>query len=336
MKLRLAALAALLLVLLNGCAHAPPTRYSATYWDTFDTVITLTGYAASQRAFDGVAEAAHAEFVRLHAIFDRYEAHEGVRGVWLLNQSAGQGPVEVEPELLALLELCLREQPATGGKVNVFLGGALELWHQYRAEGRALPPLEQLQAAAGHASAQSVRVDVQRGTVEITDPALSLDVGAVAKGFATEQVARLVESLGMTSYLINAGGNVRAGSAPEDGRANWRVGVDNPQKAGTLLATLEMSGCSAVTSGVSQRYYEVDGVRYHHLIDPDTLMPGREHLQVTIVTEDSALADLLSTAAFLLPHEESRQLVESLDGVEALWVLPDGSLSQSSGLSDFL
>ena len=97
------------------------------------------------------------------------------------------------------------------------------------------------------------------------------------------------------------------------------------------METLYLTGCSVVTSGDYQRYYVVDGQRYHHLIDPDTLMPDTDFRSVSIITEDSGYADLLSTAAFLMPYEESRAFIDSLDGVEAIWLFPDGSKKMTFG-----
>ena len=125
------------------------------------------------------------------------------------------------------------------------------------------------------------------------------------------------------------------GNPPADGRAKWGVGIQDPDGAvlglSDIVETLFLTNASVVTSGDYQRYYVVDGQRYHHLIDPDTLMPDTDFRSVSIITEDSGYADLLSTAAFLMPYDESRAFIESLDGVEALWVFPDGRIEMTDG-----
>ncbi|MBR5226138.1 MAG: FAD:protein FMN transferase, partial [Clostridia bacterium] len=167
------------------------------------------------------------------------------------------------------------------------------------------------------------------------DPDMQLDVGAVAKGYAVEVVSQLLLSGDMSSFILSGGGNVRTGNPPKDGRSAWGIGIQDPDGAvfgtGDIVETFFLSGMSVVTSGDYQRYYTVDGKNYHHLIDPDTLMPGAHFRAVSILTEDSGLADLLSTAAFLMPYEESRAFIESMDGVEALWILPDGSITMTDG-----
>ena len=128
---------------------------------------------------------------------------------------------------------------------------------------------------------------------------------------------------------------MRLGNPPMDGRKGWGVGIQDPDGAvlglSDIVETLFIANTSVVTSGDYQRFYTVDGVNYHHLIDPDTLMPGKDFRAVSIITEDSGLADMLSTAAFLMPYDESRAFVDSLEGVEAIWLFPDGSKKYTFG-----
>jgi thiamine biosynthesis lipoprotein len=166
---------------------------------------------------------------------------------------------------------------------------------------------------------------------------VSLDVGAVAKGYATELVAKELEAAGLKSFIINAGGNVRVVGKPLDGiRERWGIVIQDPDKSITTdednFDTIFVRNNSVVSSGDYQRYYIVDGKIMHHLIDPKTLMPGNYFKAVTIVTEDSEVADFLSTTTFLLPSEQSRALVESLQGVEALWILKDGKIEATKGM----
>ena len=135
--------------------------------------------------------------------------------------------------------------------------------------------------------------------------------------------------------MLNAGGNVVCGGKPLDGRDFWVVGVEDLDGVSTR-ETLGATDLSVVTSGDYQRYYTVDGVNYHHLIDPETLYPAAHMHAVTILHPDSALGDFLSTTAFLLPYEESRALIESIPGAEAMWTLMDGSEEMTDGFRDFV
>lgn len=364
MRHRSARLLALLLCILlacsvlGGCAQVEPQKYSTSFFDVFDTVITIIGYADSQETFDRVVGEAQQQFVRYHQVFDGYNAYDGVHNLYYVNQNAASGPVPAEPELMTLLAWIRDLQPSLEGRVNVAMGAVLRLWHDAREVGVALPDEAALREAAGHVDMSQVILDEQAGTVYFADPELSLDLGAVAKGYTAERVAQWMLGSDMPSFIISAGGNVRCGQKPLDGRARWGVGIQDPGPidgmAGTgYMDVLYLTNLSVVTSGDYQRYYTVDGerdhhlndpdtlytvdgVRYHHLIDPDTLYPGRHMRAVTIVTQDSGLADALSTAVFLMPYEQGRAFVEALDGVEAYWVLLDGSVQCTDGLRAML
>ena len=183
----------------------------------------------------------------------------------------------------------------------------------------------------------SIVIDEENSTVFISDPMVRLDVGAIAKGYAVEMVAKALEQKGVTGYILNVGGNVRSIGTKGNGD-KWIAGIQNPNKASEVkyLEYLAISGESVVTSGSYQRYYTVEGKDYHHIIDPETLMPSDKFVSVSIVCRDSGLGDALSTALFCMSYEDGLALVESLEGVEAHWVFPDYTTAKSSGFSAFV
>jgi thiamine biosynthesis lipoprotein len=200
--------------------------------------------------------------------------------------------------------------------------------------------MEALQAASLHTDFDQVILDAEKQTVFFADPRITLDIGAVAKGWAADAAAVILKEE-MPSFLLSLGGNVYTGEAPLDGRASWAVGVQDPRPddsgaGGVILDVVEVNGLTVVTSGDYWRYYEVDGQRYHHIIDPETLFPSTKMLSVTIICESSTLADFLSTTLFVLSAEDGLALIEGMDGVEAFWVLPDGSQQVSSGMGRYL
>lgn len=339
--------AALLFAVLMAAALLPVsaemTKYSTMYLDTFDTVIQLIGYAESEEVFTAQAEQLHQMYLYLHKLFDTYNSYEdeGIVSVYTLNERAAQEPIEVDPILFGLLSYCKSNYALCQEQVNVAMGSVLSIWHDYREAGledpehAQLPSTEELTAAAEHIDIDDLVLDSENMTVYFADPQLKLDVGAVGKGYATEIVAQMLESGPMPSFLISAGGNVRAGAMPQDGRKAWGVGIQDPDGAvfglSDYVEVLYIAGLSVVTSGDYQRYYTVDGVNYHHLIDPDTLMPSTDFRSVSIITADSGYADMLSTTAFLMPYEQSRAFIESLEGVDAIWLFPDGSMQMTEG-----
>jgi len=317
--------ALLALLLLSGCAPQKQ-KYEETWLDVFDTVTTLSGYARQEASFQEEAGNVHDALMEYHQLFDVYHDYGGIANLKTVNDNAGISPVKVDGKILALLKACREYDALTSGKVNAAMGSVLRLWHEAREAGlqhpesAALPDPNALTEAAKHCSWDTVILDEENSTVYLSDPAQRLDVGAIAKGWAAEQVRAILPE----GYLLSLGGNVVAkGGKP--GGSPWKVGVQDPDGGDEYLKILELTGGSAVTSGDYQRYYTVDGARYCHIIDPDTGMPGTLYRSVTVLCENSALADCLSTALFLLPREEGLALAWQC-GAQAIWVLPDGTV----------
>jgi thiamine biosynthesis lipoprotein len=195
--------------------------------------------------------------------------------------------------------------------------------------------MEQLKEAAKHTDINQVIIDEKNSTVYLQDPEMSLDVGGIAKGYATEQVARIAEKNGFTSGLISVGGNVRSIGVRGDG-TSWKVGVQNPfDKNGADISKVDLTNAALVTSGIYERYYTVNGKNYHHIIDPDTLFPADYFASVSILCADSGKADALSKI-FNMPFEQGLALVESMPDVAALWVFPDGHVEMSSRFKNYV
>lgn len=322
------------LLVLSGCGTGMQ-RYEATYWDVFDTVTTVTGYAAGQAEFDAAAREIHDALLEYHRLYNIYESYDGLRNLKTVNDQAGIGPVPVDERILSLLQFAQTAWTETGSRVNAAMGSVLALWHDAREQAledpdrAALPDRSALEAAALHTDLSALELDLEAGTAFLTDPDTALDVGALAKGYAVEQVAAAAPD----HFLISVGGNVCATGPKPDGTP-WTVAVENPD-GGDFLKLLYAEDRSVVTSGDYQRYFELDGVRYHHIIDPDTLEPAAYWRSVTVVAESSAAADCLSTALFTLPQAEGQQLLDQW-GAEALWIGRDGAQVMSPGFSAYL
>lgn len=320
------------------------TKYTAHSFDYFDTVTSITGYEESQEEFDRVAEEIQRQLGEYHRLYDIYTRYEGLSNLCTVNDltDGAHATVPVDQKILDLLMFAQDAYEQTDGMVNVAMGSVLKLWHDHRTYGMShpdeasLPTMDTLQEASRHTDIDQMVIDAANRTVTLTDPQMRLDVGAVAKGYAVERVAKWLEQEGKTGYVLNVGGNVRTvGGKPDD--TGWLVGLENPEDTSAdHIATLELSGESLVTSGSYQRYYVVDGQSYHHIIHPDTLMPAEGFLSVSVVCDDSGWADALSTALFCMTLEQGKALVESLDGVEVLWVAQDGTQTTSSGWSKYL
>jgi thiamine biosynthesis lipoprotein len=328
-------------LLLCGCSAGvgklETKQYTASFLTLFDTVTTVKGPAESEEAFRRLSQSVHDELLECHQLFDIYNDYEGINNLKTVNDAAGIAPVEVDRRIIDLLLDCRSYYEMTNGRVNVAMGSVLQLWHEARNDSIRLPDQaylpEQaaLEEAAKHTDFSAVIIDEAASTVYLADPAMRLDVGAIAKGWSAEYVAdRVPEGL-----LLSVGGNVRATGPKDEKGSPWVVGVQDPKDPSAHVHTLYLTEGSLVTSGDYQRTYGVDGVAYHHIIDPDTLYPSAYWSSVTIVCEDSGLADTLSTALFLLDQQSGQRLLEQ-SGAEALWIDREGNCFYSPGFQDFI
>ena len=337
------ALCILLCGLLCSCeAKGQKSKFNTYSMDYFDTVITITGYENNQEDFDKRSKEILDMFGEYHRLYSIYHRFDGLNNMCTVNEvTDGIHPtVKVDKAIIDMLLFAKKMHAATDGKLNVAMGSVLSLWHDYRTIGKdnpgeaSLPPMDKLQEASAHTDITKMVIDEKNSTVTLTDPLMKLDVGAIAKGYAVEQVALALTKKGVTGYVLNVGGNVRTVGSKPDG-SNWSVGIENPN-GGDYIAYLNVSDMSVVTSGSYQRYYYVDGKPYHHIIQPETLMPAQNgYLSVSVVCKDSGMGDALSTALFCLPKKEGLALINSMDGAEAMWVAEDGTKSYSSGWNKY-
>lgn len=333
--------AAFVLAGLTGCGKpgipVAKTQYQATFLELFDTVTTVVGFASSEEEFKETAEEIRSKLEVYHRLFDIYEEYEGIANLKTINDQAGVAPVEVDPVIIELLLDCREYYELTDGRVNAAMGSILSLWHETRQAGiddplhAKLPEEEELKQGREHLSFENVLIDEENNTVFLTDPEQSLDVGAIAKGWAVQRTAEEMPE----GMLLSVGGNVCATGPKPQSETPWVVGIQSPENPEEFLHTIYLSKGCLVSSGDYQRYYEVDGVKYHHIIDPETGYPSGYWRSVSIVCEDSGLADALSTALFLMPYEEGKQLLESLGG-EAVWVDKDGNRYYSTGFEEMI
>ena len=332
---KLTALALSLALLLSGCTlpekKLPKKQYQATFLTLFDTVTFISGLAESEEAFQLEAQQVHDQLFIYHQLFDIYNDYDGINNLKTVNDNAGVSPVAVDEIIIRFLTDCKAYYELTDHTVNVAMGSVLALWHAARTEGindpsnAALPDRQALEEASLHTGWDDVIIDPEKSTVYLADPQLRLDVGAVAKGWSAQQVAQSAPR----GLLISVGGNVCATGPKDDSGKAWVVGITDPD-GGDYLHTLFVTDLAIVTSGDYQRYYVVDGKAYHHIIDPETLMPADRWRSVTIACRDSGLADALSTALFLLPMEAGQELLEKCEA-EAMWLDAQGNRYYSPG-----
>lgn len=332
----------LLIFSLFACNEPEKSRYEGEFLKLFDTATRIIGYAYSKDEFSEYVQQIHDELEIYHELYDIYNDYEGINNIKTINDNAGIKPIKADQKIIDLLVFGREVYFLSEGEVNIALGAVLRIWHDYREAGiddpeaSKLPPMELLKTAAEHVDINDLVIDESAGTVFLKDPDMSLDVGGIAKGYATEQVSNYIMEQGFADGLISVGGNVRSFGYKGKDKQLWNIGIQNPEKGEADLYTVGITDMSLVTSGDYIRYYTVDGKRYHHIIDPKTLMPSEYFTAVTIICRDSGMADALSTMIYNMPFEQGYRYIEDMEDTEAVWIFPDGSKKYSSGFEVLL
>lgn len=345
---RLAQLLLLTMLVAALSACQPARMYLATHYiyDVFDTAVCIKGYAESEAQLDAYFAMAEERFQELHRLFDIYHDYPGLVNLKTINDAAGGEALSVAEEIVALLELAQEGYQRSGGLVDVTMEPVLRIWHDLRLvaeaypERAALPEQALLEAANALTGMDGLELDSVAHTVRLQRPGMALNVGAVAKGFAAELVAEQLQEAGWTSFLIDAGGNIKAVGRPADGRKRWGVGLQDPdvealpgQVASETMYydVAYVHDTSVVSSGDYARRYYVEGEAYHHLIDPRTLWPGRLYRAVYVLTSHSGWADLYSTALFFMEPEEALRFAETND-LAVYLIRADGSVVSNQAM----
>lgn len=352
-------------LLCSGCTQkVEPVSQTEFY---FDTVVTITLYETPELGTKRCKELLSSCFSMCEAYENMLSRTKAGSDIWQLNH-AGGAAVTVHPETAGLLQKALDYCKQTDGLVDITIAPVADLWNfssdhlleiqsedavknadaQNRdaakpeqadtADANSLhniPTETQLKPLLSHVDYRNVHID--GSTVTLSDPQAALDLGCIAKGYIADQLKAYLKQQGVSSALINLGGNLLTIGAKPDGSA-FMLGIQRPfDQSGTPIAALPVTDASLVSSGIYERYFEADGTFYHHLLDPATGMPrSNDLLSVTILTDSSADADILSTAAFLMGLEDGMAYIEALPDVEAVFITKDYELHPSSALSELL
>ena len=309
------------------------------HFDFFDTYCSLTAYT-DKETFASYS----AEFERIlqeyHKLFDIYNSYESTINLKDLNECASSAPIAISQELFDSLLLAKELYNTTNGKCNVAIGALTSIWHDAREcaestpENAYLPSASEINEAILHTDINDVILDNDTHTVFFADSMLSLDFGAIAKGYVASIIYQKLIKLGCDNFLVNLGGNVLSHGKKIQNEP-WIIQIENPfdNKSLGYNEVIRLNESTVVTSGSYQRYFTYNDKAYSHIIDSSSGYPADTFTSVSIQApaDSSALADALSTALFCMSFEDGITLISKLEGIEALWIFNDGSFKTTSG-----
>ncbi|MBZ4665282.1 FAD:protein FMN transferase [Mahella sp.] len=314
-----------LLPIISACGKEPEKTVETEF--LMDTLMELTAYGPNgEKAID-------AAMGRIKKIDDLMSVSSETGDVYKVNKSAGQNPVKVSDETMYVVQTAQHYSQLSDGAFDITVGPLVNLWGIGKKE--EVPSQTAIDGAKALIDYRKLQIDVSSGTIGLPERNMSIDLGAIAKGYAGDEAARIFKEYGVKSGIISLGGNVVVVGARPDGNP-WRVGIQNPFKpTGNYVAVVEETDKTVVTSGTYERYFIKDGKRYHHILDPSTGYPADNGLaSVSIISDKSIDADALSTTVFLLGPEKGMELVEELSDVECIMITNDKKITVSSGLKD--
>jgi thiamine biosynthesis lipoprotein len=286
-------------------------------------------YGPDLSALPSIANEAFDEVDRIDRLMSNYKSDSGLSRV---NREAPDGPVAVEPELFDLIADALRYDEESGGAFDITVGPLMKAWGFFRGEGR-LPSGEVLTAARTHVGGRHVILDRPSRTIRFDAPGVELDLGGIAKGYAVDRVVAILRARSIPAALISAGGStIYAVGAPPD-RSSWSIAIQDPLDARKQALTIDVTDRALSIAGSSEKWFEADGVRYSHIMDPRTGRPVQGMLTVAVLAASGTEGDALDDALFVLGVERSKSYLRRLRGsadaghhdetLEALFFLPD-------------
>ena len=312
---KIAAALVLVLFLCTGCASSSAER-KITY---------ALGTECIQQIYIGdesVAQEGEALLYEIDAVLNFYRQGSEV---YEINEHSGER-VAVSPRVAEVIRVALEISRQSGGAFDVTMGGVSELWGF--SNEPAVPDKNAIAQAIEAVGYQRLRLE---GTSFFEEKGQKIDLGGIGKGYAADQLAALYRERGVNSAILNLGGNVYILGKRPDGQ-KFRAGIVDPMDPSRYFAVIELEDESIVTSGAYEKNFTENGAFYHHILDPKTGYPVENTLaSVSIISKDSILADGLSTAAFVLGEEQGMELVDSMDGVEAVFVTKDKEILYSKG-----
>ena len=290
------------------------------------TLVSITTVAPSQEIAQASIEAGFREIKRLEQLFSTWIPTSELSQV---NAAAGREPVVVGPETLELVSRSLEMARLTEGGFNIAVGPAVEAWSV--TERERIPTREELQSLRLLVDWTMINIDSQARTIFLPKPGMRIDVGGIGKGYAADRAVDVMRKMGAKGGVVALSGDIKTfGDLP--GMQGFPVGIRHPRQEGELIATVDLKNEAISTAGDYERYFEREGVRYHHILDPKSLQPARQCQSVTVIAAEGTVADGLDTGIFLLGPEKGMALVEQLPDVEAIIIDDLGHIAVSSGL----
>jgi FAD:protein FMN transferase len=295
-----------------------------------DTYINIKIFTKDEEQASKALERINEIYKEYHELSDRYMAYHQLNNVYYINNNEDNAEtILLDEKLYKLIESGKEWYYISDGIKNINIGNIVDIWKEYKNNGKGVPTYEEL-INAGSTNIEDIKL-LPNNYILNNHP--NIDLGSVAKGYATEEVGKYLRSIDITKFLINAGGNVLVGDHYNNGK--YKIGIQNPIDGSSIYQVVNGNNIAVVTSGGYERYFTYDGVNYNHIIDPRTLFPANNFKSVTVVTNSSAKADGLSLILFVLSLEDGQEFIKQYDDVSVIWFVDENNIVKSVGFDQY-
>lgn len=315
-------------VTLSSCAYRSEQEYTTTAF-TFDTFVTFRiietdGTASAEAVCENAVN-------MLNKLENRISAQKPDSEISKINRSAYKSPVTTDSETYSLIKECTDFCKLTNGAFDITLGDVSQMWG-FGNENPQKPDFDKLKLLAGKQNYRNIIFDDNSCSIAFNADNFSIDLGAAGKGYALDELKKLLEASGVTSAVVDFGGSILTIGAYHG--ENWKITVSTDDSSGSA-GTLSVPACIVSTSNAARRYVEYDGIKYHHILDTDTAFPSNSDIKsCTVISDSGIISDMLSTAAFVMGKDEALSFYKSNPAAELIITCTDGQVFATDGIAD--
>lgn len=309
--------------------HKSQKEYTSKFF-YMDTYIYVKIYSDDSKKADKMLKDIEQIYKEYHELTDRYNSYDGIKNIYYIkNNDSDDEYIKLDKRLYDILVYSKEMYDKSDGLLDVSMGNVIDVWKKYRDNKDGIPSKKELEKVNNSSIDDIVLKD---GKIKNNHP--NIDLGSISKGYTTKIVGQYLKDNKINKFLINAGGNVLTGDKYR--KEEYSIGIEDPDSSNSdIFKIVSGSNIAVVTSGGYERYYEYNGKKYHHIINPKTLYPTNYMKSVTVITSDSALGDMMSTTLYLMSIEDGKKMVDKMDNVEAIWYTNDNEEITSNGFDKY-
>ncbi len=305
-------LSLLFLLLIVSCSQNENSLYQRAFY-TMGSSLEIMLYTENEELFYKITDESIERANKIDHLFSNYKDDSVLAKV---NKDAGKTPITVPAEFIDLAQASISYSQKTGGTFDISVGNIFELW-KLSGKKKSLPSENEINLALQCTGYKNIKLDGDK--ISFIKNCIELDFGAIGKGYVVDEIIKIAKSYGVKNGLINFGGNIYALGSPYDSDA-WDVGINDPATPGSIISDLSLKNYGTATSGDYEKFFEINGKKYSHIIDTQTGLPVKDISSVTVIAKTATDADVYSTAFSVMGVEKTKEFIQKNEGIAVMFI----------------